>query len=54
MDFGTINWVGVLGAFAINFLVGLIWFGPKTFIQFGGRHLVKNHQPIQALAAVWA
>lgn len=42
MDFGTINWVGVLGAFAINFLVGLIWFGPKTFYPVWWKALGKE------------
>jgi hypothetical protein len=42
MDFGTINWLGVLAAFAINFLVGLIWFGPKTFYPLWWKALGKE------------
>ena len=31
MDFGAINFAGVLVAFLVNFVIGFIWFGPKTF-----------------------
>lgn len=26
-----LNWLGVLAAFIVSFVVGAIWFGPKTF-----------------------
>lgn len=26
-----LNWLGILAAFAVYFVVGAVWFGPKTF-----------------------
>lgn len=31
MTFTDLNFIGVLVAFAISFISGAIWFGPKTF-----------------------
>lgn len=31
MTFSSLNFVGILVAFAISFVSGGIWFGPKTF-----------------------
>ncbi len=31
MTFSGLNFVGVLVAFAVSFISGAIWFGPKTF-----------------------
>jgi hypothetical protein len=41
MEFGTINWLGVVAAFAANFFVGFIWFGPKTFYPIWWKALGK-------------
>ena len=31
MTFSGLNFIGILVAFAVSFLSGAIWFGPKTF-----------------------
>ena len=31
MDFGTVNWLAVVVSTIAAFVVGAIWFGPKTF-----------------------
>ncbi len=31
MTFSGLNFVGILVAFAVSFISGAIWFGPKTF-----------------------
>ena len=31
MTFSGLNFIGILAAFAISFISGAIWFGPKTF-----------------------
>jgi Protein of unknown function (DUF1761) len=42
VDFGTINWLGVVVAFAVNFFVGFLWFGPKTFYPLWWKALGKE------------
>lgn len=42
MDFSSINFVGVLVAFLVNFLVGAIWFGPKTFFPMWWKAMGKE------------
>ena len=42
MDFGSINFVGVLAAFAASFFVGFLWFGPKTFYPMWWKALGKS------------
>jgi len=42
VDFSAINWVGVLVAFAANFVVGLLWFGPNTFYPLWWKALGKD------------
>ena len=31
MTFSGLNYIGILAAFAVSFISGAIWFGPKTF-----------------------
>jgi hypothetical protein len=31
MNFGSINWLGVVLCVVVNFVVGSVWFHPKTF-----------------------
>jgi hypothetical protein len=31
MTFSGLNFIGILAAFAVSFISGAIWFGPKTF-----------------------
>lgn len=42
MEFGSINLVGVLAAFAASFFVGFLWFGPKTFYPMWWKALGKS------------
>ena len=42
MDFSSISWLGVVAAFAVNFFVGLLWFGPKTFYPLWWKALGKD------------
>ena len=42
MDFSAINWMGVVAAFAVNFFVGFLWFGPKTFYPLWWKALGKE------------
>lgn len=45
MDFGSINFLGVLVAFLVNFVVGFIWFGPKTFFPVWWKAIGKTGDP---------
>ena len=45
MDFGSINFVGVLIAFLVNFVIGFIWFGPKTFFPIWWKAIGKTGDP---------
>lgn len=45
MDFSSINFVGVLVAFLVNFVVGFIWFGPKTFFPVWWKAIGKTGDP---------
>ncbi len=45
MDFGSINLVAVLVAFLINFVIGFIWFGPKTFFPIWWKAIGKTGDP---------
>ncbi len=45
MDFGSINFVAVLVAFLINFVIGFIWFGPKTFFPIWWKAIGKTGDP---------
>lgn len=45
MDFGAINFVGVLVAFLVNFVIGFIWFGPKTFFPIWWKAIGKTGDP---------
>lgn len=45
MDFSSINLVAVLTAFVVNFIVGFIWFGPKTFFPIWWRAMGKTGDP---------
>ncbi len=45
MDFSSINFVGVLVAFLANFLVGFLWFGPKTFFPIWWKAMGKTGDP---------
>jgi len=31
MTFSGLNYIGILAAFAVSFISGAMWFGPKTF-----------------------
>lgn len=42
MDFGSINLVAVIAAFVANFVVGFLWFGPKTFYPIWWKALGKS------------
>jgi hypothetical protein len=42
MDFSSISWLGVVAAFSVNFVVGLLWFGPKTFYPLWWKALGKD------------
>ena len=45
MDFGAINFAGVLVAFLVNFVIGFIWFGPKTFFPIWWKAIGKTGDP---------
>lgn len=45
MDFSSVNFVGVLAAFVVNFIVGFIWFGPKTFFPVWWKAMGKQGDP---------
>ncbi len=45
MDFGAINFAGVLVAFLVNFVIGFIWFGPKTFFPVWWKAIGKTGDP---------
>ena len=45
MDFGAINSAGVLVAFLVNFVIGFIWFGPKTFFPIWWKAIGKTGDP---------
>lgn len=45
MDFSSINFIAVLVAFLVNFVVGFIWFGPKTFFPVWWKALGKQGDP---------
>lgn len=45
MDFSSVNFVGVLLAFLVNFVVGFIWFGPKTFFPIWWKAMGKEGDP---------
>ncbi len=45
MNFGSINFVAVLVAFLINFVIGFIWFGPKTFFPIWWKAIGKTGDP---------
>ena len=45
MDFGSISIVGVLVAFLINFVIGFVWFGPKTFFPIWWKEIGKTGDP---------
>ena len=45
MDFGSISIVGVLVAFLINFVIGFVWFGPKTFFPIWWKAIGKTGDP---------
>ena len=45
MDFGAINFAGVLVAFLVNFIIGFIWFGPKTFFPIWWKAIGKTGDP---------
>lgn len=45
MDFSSINFLGVLVAFLVNFIVGFVWFGPKTFFPVWWKALGKQGDP---------
>lgn len=45
MDFGAINLTGVLVAFLVNFVIGFIWFGPKTFFPVWWKAIGKTGDP---------
>lgn len=46
MDFSNINWLAVFAASISSFIIGAIWFGPKTFypiwIKAQGREVPAN------------
>ncbi len=46
MDFSNINWLAVFVASLSSFIIGAVWFGPKTFypiwIKAQGREIPKN------------
>ncbi|MEY4312077.1 MAG: hypothetical protein RLZZ571_847, partial [Actinomycetota bacterium] len=45
MDFSSVNIAGVLIAFLVNFVVGFIWFGPKTFFPVWWKAIGKTGDP---------
>lgn len=45
MDFGSINFAAVLVAFLVNFVVGFVWFGPKTFFPIWWKAIGKVGDP---------
>lgn len=45
MDFGAINFAGVIVAFLVNFVIGFIWFGPKTFFPIWWKAIGKTGDP---------
>ena len=42
MDLSAVNWLGVLGVFAVNFLIGFAWFNGKTFYPLWWKALGKS------------
>ena len=46
MDFSNINWLAVFAASLSSFIIGAVWFGPKTFypiwVKAQGREIPKN------------
>lgn len=45
MDFSSINFGAVLVAFLVNFVIGFIWFGPKTFFPVWWKAIGKTGDP---------
>ena len=42
MDLSAVNWLGVLGVFVVNFLIGFAWFNGKTFYPLWWKALGKS------------
>lgn len=42
MDLSTVNWLAVIAATAAAFVVGFIWFGPKTFFPVWWRAMGRS------------
>jgi hypothetical protein len=45
MDLGSINWLAVVVATIAAFVVGFVWFGPKTFFPVWWRALGREGEP---------
>jgi hypothetical protein len=48
MDISSVNWLAVIAATAAAFVVGFVWFGPKTFFPVWWRAMGKSpdDQPV--------
>jgi hypothetical protein len=42
MDFGSVNWIGVIVCVVLNFAVGFVWYSPKVFFNVWWRALGKG------------
>jgi uncharacterized protein DUF1761 len=45
MDFGSINWLAVVVCVIVNFVVGSLWFNPKTFFPAWWKGMGKTGEP---------
>ncbi|MEN9741419.1 MAG: hypothetical protein RIR66_375 [Actinomycetota bacterium] len=45
MDLSAVNFAGVITAFFVNFIVGFIWFGPKTFFPIWWKAIDRTGDP---------
>lgn len=59
MDFSTINWAAFAVVYVIGFMIGAIWFGPKTFYPtwwklMGDRPMPSRENPTAPAAALFS